>query len=270
MVEECNGMHDSWCICGVHTVQDGASLTYTYENEFISEHRGASEGRQAFSRFFLELLYGSGALVVFSARKGETSTILLAQSCIRSGDPHAKLLGELKNVSIHALCFYDLQVWKVGLNSNMFVLNALMDVYAKISESKSSKTANHEEKMLTKTIPDLCWELAQLQDTYILQGDYDLRGGPSGYAPSLKLNCCAFFLLRLAAARQSLMNEWIKSRGRWCKEMSKRVLGKEIFCCPYQVSPRIRAYIKVHGVISLIIEEVIPGTKALGKGLLAI
>ncbi|KAK8984787.1 hypothetical protein V6N11_020101 [Hibiscus sabdariffa] len=25
------------------------------------------------------------------------------------------------------------------------------------------------------TIPDLCWELAQLQDTYILQGDYDLK-----------------------------------------------------------------------------------------------
>ncbi|XP_070678635.1 AUGMIN subunit 3-like [Malus domestica] len=25
------------------------------------------------------------------------------------------------------------------------------------------------------TIPGLCWELAQLQDTYILQGDYDLR-----------------------------------------------------------------------------------------------
>lgn len=25
------------------------------------------------------------------------------------------------------------------------------------------------------TIPALCWELAQLQDTYILQGDYDLK-----------------------------------------------------------------------------------------------
>ncbi|KAB2022052.1 hypothetical protein ES319_D07G182400v1 [Gossypium barbadense] len=31
------------------------------------------------------------------------------------------------------------------------------------------------EKFLTETIPDLCWELAQLQDTYILQGDYDLK-----------------------------------------------------------------------------------------------
>ncbi|PPD97893.1 hypothetical protein GOBAR_DD05067 [Gossypium barbadense] len=28
---------------------------------------------------------------------------------------------------------------------------------------------------LFQTIPDLCWELAQLQDTYILQGDYDLK-----------------------------------------------------------------------------------------------
>jgi HAUS augmin-like complex subunit 3 len=35
---------------------------------------------------------------------------------------------------------------------------------------------NHkEEKLLSETIPDLCWELAQLQDTYILQGDYDLK-----------------------------------------------------------------------------------------------
>ncbi|KAL8087679.1 AUGMIN subunit 3 isoform X4 [Apium graveolens] len=32
-----------------------------------------------------------------------------------------------------------------------------------------------EEKLLSETIPDLCWELAQLQDTYILQGDYDLK-----------------------------------------------------------------------------------------------
>ncbi|KAF9602037.1 hypothetical protein IFM89_024794 [Coptis chinensis] len=31
------------------------------------------------------------------------------------------------------------------------------------------------DKMLSETIPDLCWELAQLQDTYILQGDYDLK-----------------------------------------------------------------------------------------------
>ncbi|CAI9107298.1 OLC1v1006623C1 [Oldenlandia corymbosa var. corymbosa] len=32
-----------------------------------------------------------------------------------------------------------------------------------------------EEKLLSETVPDLCWELAQLQDTYILQGDYDLK-----------------------------------------------------------------------------------------------
>ncbi|GAV70749.1 hypothetical protein CFOL_v3_14247 [Cephalotus follicularis] len=34
---------------------------------------------------------------------------------------------------------------------------------------------HREEKFLNETIPDLCWELAQLQDTYILQGDYDLK-----------------------------------------------------------------------------------------------
>ncbi|RWR72245.1 AUGMIN subunit 3 isoform X2 [Cinnamomum micranthum f. kanehirae] len=32
-----------------------------------------------------------------------------------------------------------------------------------------------EQKLLSETIPSLCWELAQLQDTYILQGDYDLK-----------------------------------------------------------------------------------------------
>ncbi|GLU21407.1 hypothetical protein SLE2022_375490 [Rubroshorea leprosula] len=31
------------------------------------------------------------------------------------------------------------------------------------------------QKLLSETVPDLCWELAQLQDTYILQGDYDLK-----------------------------------------------------------------------------------------------
>ncbi|PIA40912.1 hypothetical protein AQUCO_02400169v1 [Aquilegia coerulea] len=31
------------------------------------------------------------------------------------------------------------------------------------------------DKLSSETIPDLCWELAQLQDTYILQGDYDLK-----------------------------------------------------------------------------------------------
>ncbi|CAN6449267.1 unnamed protein product [Victoria cruziana] len=32
-----------------------------------------------------------------------------------------------------------------------------------------------EQKLLSETIPSLCWELAELQDTYILQGDYDLK-----------------------------------------------------------------------------------------------
>ncbi|KAL6566118.1 AUGMIN subunit 3 [Orobanche gracilis] len=36
-------------------------------------------------------------------------------------------------------------------------------------------TLYRKEKLLAETIPDLCWELAQLQDTYILQGDYDLK-----------------------------------------------------------------------------------------------
>ncbi|XP_076886082.1 AUGMIN subunit 3-like [Bidens hawaiensis] len=38
-----------------------------------------------------------------------------------------------------------------------------------------SNLQNKEEKLLSETIPNLCWELAQLQDTYILQGDYDLK-----------------------------------------------------------------------------------------------
>ncbi|KAK1426915.1 hypothetical protein QVD17_15595 [Tagetes erecta] len=38
-----------------------------------------------------------------------------------------------------------------------------------------SSLQNKEDKLLSETIPDLCWELAQLQDTYILQGDYDLK-----------------------------------------------------------------------------------------------
>lgn len=38
-----------------------------------------------------------------------------------------------------------------------------------------SNLYSREEKLLSEIIPDLCWELAQLQDTYILQGDYDLK-----------------------------------------------------------------------------------------------
>lgn len=38
-----------------------------------------------------------------------------------------------------------------------------------------SNLGHKEDKLLSETIPSLCWELAQLQDTYILQGDYDLK-----------------------------------------------------------------------------------------------
>ncbi|CAI0559730.1 unnamed protein product [Linum tenue] len=38
-----------------------------------------------------------------------------------------------------------------------------------------SSLHHKEEKLLSEAIPELCWELAQLQDTYILQGDYDLK-----------------------------------------------------------------------------------------------
>ncbi|KAH7855408.1 hypothetical protein Vadar_024505 [Vaccinium darrowii] len=38
-----------------------------------------------------------------------------------------------------------------------------------------SNLYHREQKLLSENIRDLCWELAQLQDTYILQGDYDLK-----------------------------------------------------------------------------------------------
>ncbi|XP_008794031.1 AUGMIN subunit 3 isoform X2 [Phoenix dactylifera] len=38
-----------------------------------------------------------------------------------------------------------------------------------------SNLSRKEQKFLSETIPSLCSELAQLQDTYILQGDYDLK-----------------------------------------------------------------------------------------------
>ncbi|PSS14123.1 AUGMIN subunit like [Actinidia chinensis var. chinensis] len=38
-----------------------------------------------------------------------------------------------------------------------------------------SNLYHKEENLISEIIPDLCWELAQLQDTYILQGDYDLK-----------------------------------------------------------------------------------------------
>eukprot|EP00252_Welwitschia_mirabilis_P002721 TRINITY_DN12682_c0_g1_i1.p1 TRINITY_DN12682_c0_g1~~TRINITY_DN12682_c0_g1_i1.p1 ORF type:complete len:658 (-),score=126.64 TRINITY_DN12682_c0_g1_i1:375-2348(-) len=41
--------------------------------------------------------------------------------------------------------------------------------------SELGTLSQKEDKLLYQVIPRLCWELAQLQDTYILQGDYDLK-----------------------------------------------------------------------------------------------
>ncbi|KAK7310235.1 hypothetical protein RJT34_07622 [Clitoria ternatea] len=53
-------------------------------------------------------------------------------------------------------------------------LHSLRRKHAEL-KGELSNLYNHEEKLLSETIPDLCWELAKLQDTYILQGDYDLK-----------------------------------------------------------------------------------------------
>ncbi|CAH9074239.1 unnamed protein product [Cuscuta epithymum] len=53
-------------------------------------------------------------------------------------------------------------------------LHSLRRKHAELVGELSSLYRN-EEKLLSETIPDLCCELAQLQDTYILQGDYDLK-----------------------------------------------------------------------------------------------
>ncbi|KAJ6674371.1 HAUS AUGMIN-LIKE COMPLEX SUBUNIT 3 [Salix viminalis] len=53
-------------------------------------------------------------------------------------------------------------------------LHSLRRKHAVLVEELSN-LHHKEEKLLSETIPDLCWELAQLQDTYILQGDYDLK-----------------------------------------------------------------------------------------------
>ncbi|KAL6536512.1 AUGMIN subunit 3 [Orobanche gracilis] len=52
-------------------------------------------------------------------------------------------------------------------------LHSLRRKHAELAGELS--TLYRKEKLLAETIPDLCWELAQLQDTYILQGDYDLK-----------------------------------------------------------------------------------------------
>ncbi|XP_074286182.1 AUGMIN subunit 3-like [Silene latifolia] len=53
-------------------------------------------------------------------------------------------------------------------------LHSLRRKHAELA-GELSNLHHKEEKYLSETIPDLCWELAQLQDTYILQGDYDLK-----------------------------------------------------------------------------------------------
>ncbi|CAI9770667.1 unnamed protein product [Fraxinus pennsylvanica] len=53
-------------------------------------------------------------------------------------------------------------------------LHSLRRKHAELAGELSS-SYRKEEKLLSETIPDLCSELAQLQDTYILQGDYDLK-----------------------------------------------------------------------------------------------
>ncbi|KAL9252248.1 AUGMIN subunit 3-like protein [Drosera capensis] len=53
-------------------------------------------------------------------------------------------------------------------------LHSLRRKHAELVEELSN-LHHKEEKLLSETIPDLCWELAELQDTYILQGDYDLK-----------------------------------------------------------------------------------------------
>ncbi|KAK7313786.1 hypothetical protein VNO77_38987 [Canavalia gladiata] len=114
------------------------------DDESFVEHRGASEGRQAFSRVFLELLYDSGAPLVFLVRRGETRTILLGQSCIRSGDPLAKLSSHLVNPFVFTtllklLVSMDLAdvcwsvhayVYKLGHNSDANIGITLIDAYS--------------------------------------------------------------------------------------------------------------------------------------------
>ncbi|KAI7983856.1 AUGMIN subunit 3 [Camellia lanceoleosa] len=48
-----------------------------------------------------------------------------------------------------------------------------------------SNLYHKEVNLLSETIPDLCWELAQLQDTYILQGISVSNQRPSGSLPSI-------------------------------------------------------------------------------------
>ncbi|XP_048618159.1 AUGMIN subunit 3-like isoform X2 [Brassica napus] len=54
-----------------------------------------------------------------------------------------------------------------------FDLHSLRRKHADLVEEIST-LYQKEEKLLSETIPELCWELAQLQDTYILQGTQHL------------------------------------------------------------------------------------------------
>ncbi|GMH25819.1 hypothetical protein Nepgr_027662 [Nepenthes gracilis] len=79
-----------------------------------------------------------------------------------------------------------------------------------------SNLHHKEEKMLSETIPDLCWELAQLQDTYILQGDYDLKVMRQEYY----INRQKAFINHLAS--QLARHQFLKIACQWEK---KTMLG---------------------------------------------
>ncbi|KAF7119561.1 hypothetical protein RHSIM_Rhsim13G0052400 [Rhododendron simsii] len=71
---------------------------------------------------------------------------------------HAELAGELSN-----------------LYHKEEKLLSEMTVMEYITMLVGNSTNCDVDSYLDQNIPDLCWELAQLQDTYILQGDYDLK-----------------------------------------------------------------------------------------------
>ncbi|KAH9564012.1 hypothetical protein CY35_04G002800 [Sphagnum magellanicum] len=58
-----------------------------------------------------------------------------------------------------------------------------------------------EDKLLSEVIPSLCWDLAQLQDTYTLQGDYDLKVMRQEYYISQQKKFIGFLVDQLARHR---------------------------------------------------------------------
>ncbi|XP_024525026.1 AUGMIN subunit 3 [Selaginella moellendorffii] len=58
-----------------------------------------------------------------------------------------------------------------------------------------------EDKLLSEAVPSLCWELAQLQDTYILQGDYDLKVMRQEYYMSQQKRFISHLVCQLARHR---------------------------------------------------------------------